>query len=118
MIIKDIEKELKNVRKQKKQATGEDLAFLKGYELACVEIKCLLETKAEELERHKLDIYHEVERDYLRDDCDKVSRGLEIELTDKERELVVDEFMDSEAYVDPHAEDWEYFINKIKKGEQ
>ena len=65
------------------------------------------------------DIYKTVEREYLRDDCDMVAEGMEVELTDKEREVVVDEFMDSEAYVDAHAEDWQWFINReIKHREE
>lgn len=43
-VLKDIEKELARVKRQKEKATGEDLAFLRGYELACVEIKCLIES--------------------------------------------------------------------------
>lgn len=46
-VLKDIEKELARVKEQKKRTTGEDLAFLKGYELACVEIKCLIESGKE-----------------------------------------------------------------------
>lgn len=46
-ILKDIEKELVRVKAEKEKAIGEDLAFLKGYELACVEIKCLIESRKE-----------------------------------------------------------------------
>ena len=62
----------------------------------------------------KYDIYRAVERDYLREDCKMIAEQNNIELTDTEVELVVDEFMDCEAYVDAHAEDWLYWINKVK----
>lgn len=58
------------------------------------------------------DIYKIIEYEYLRDDCDMVAEGMEIKLTDEERDAVVDEFMDSEAYVDAHVEDWQWFINR------
>lgn len=52
-VLKDIEKELARVKRQKEKTTGEDLAFLKGYELACVEIKCLIErSKGEQYENN------------------------------------------------------------------
>lgn len=62
----------------------------------------------------KYDIYRAVERDYLRMDCDYIAEQNDISLTEEERELAVDEFMDCEAYVDAHAEDWLYWINKVK----
>lgn len=46
-VLKDIKKELARVKRQKGKVTGNDLAFLKGYELACVEIKCLIESGKE-----------------------------------------------------------------------
>ena len=61
------------------------------------------------------DIYKTIEREYLRDDCDMVAEGMDVKLTDKEREIVVDEFMNSEAYVDAHAEDWQWFIKQELK---
>ena len=51
----------------------------------------------------------------MRDDCDMVAEGMDVKLTDKEREIVVDEFMNSEAYVDAHAEDWQWFIKQELK---
>ena len=63
----------------------------------------------------QVECYRAVERAYLRDDCDMVAEDMEVELTDKEREVVVDEFMDSEAYVDAHAEDWQWFIKQELK---
>lgn len=62
----------------------------------------------------KYDIYRAVERDYLRQDCDYIAEQNDIALTEEERELAVDEFMDCEAYVDAHAEDWIYWINRVK----
>ncbi len=62
----------------------------------------------------KNDIYRAVEREYLRMDCDYIAEQNGITLTDEERERAVDEFMDCEAYVDAHAEDWLYWINKVK----
>lgn len=50
-ILKDIEKELARVKAEKEKASGEDLAFLKGYELACVEIKCLIESRKEGIDK-------------------------------------------------------------------
>ena len=43
-VLKDIEKELARVKRQKEKTTGEDLAFFFFFELACVEIKCLIES--------------------------------------------------------------------------
>lgn len=68
----------------------------------------------------KYDIYRAVEREYLREDCKYIAEQNGIELSDYDVEWVVDEFMDSEAYVDAHAEDWLYFMHRaetIKKGE-
>ena len=65
----------------------------------------------------KYDIYRAVERDYLREDCKMIAEQNDIKLTDAEVELVVDEFENTEAYVDAHAEDWLYWIKQIKKGE-
>lgn len=62
----------------------------------------------------KYDIYRAVEREYLRMDCDYIAEQNGITLTEEERERAVDEFMDCEAYVDAHAEDWLYWINKVK----
>lgn len=62
----------------------------------------------------KYDIYRAVERDYLRMDCDYIAEQNDISLTEEERELAVDEFMDCDAYVDAHAEDWIYWINRVK----
>lgn len=62
----------------------------------------------------KYDIYRAVERDYLRQDCDMVAEQNDIALTEEERELVVDEYMDCDTYVDAHAEDWLYFMNRVK----
>lgn len=50
-VLKDIEKELSRVKTEKEKATGEDLAFLKGYELACVEMKCLIESRKEGIDK-------------------------------------------------------------------
>lgn len=66
----------------------------------------------------KYDIYRAVERDYLREDCKMIAEQNDIELSADEVELVVNEFMDCEAYVDAHAEDWLYWIKQIKKGEE
>lgn len=62
----------------------------------------------------KYDIYRAVERDYLRMDCDYIAEQNGISLTEEERELAVDEFMDCDAYVDAHAEDWIYWIKRVK----
>ena len=63
----------------------------------------------------KLECYRAIERSYLREDCDMVADGMSVELTDKERDVVIDEFMNSDAYVDAHAEDWQYFIKQELK---
>jgi hypothetical protein len=62
----------------------------------------------------KYDIYRAVERDYLREDCKMIAEEYNIELTDKEVEVAVDEFADSEAYAEANTEDWLYFIHKVK----
>ena len=76
-----------------------------------------IEALAHDLAKGQLafDIYKTVEREFLRDDCDMVAEGMEVKLTDKEREVVVDDYMNSDAYVDAHTEDWEWFIGKELK---
>lgn len=64
----------------------------------------------------KYDIYRAVERDYLRWDCRDVAEEYNIDLTDEQVEAVVNEYIDCEAYVDRHTEDWVYWIKQIKKG--
>lgn len=66
----------------------------------------------------KYDIYRAVERDYLREDCRSVAEEYNIDLTDEQVEAVVNEYIDCEAYVDRHTEDWVYWIKQIKKGEE
>lgn len=61
----------------------------------------------------KLDIFRIVERKYLTDDCKQTAQDNNITLTNREVSLVVDEFIDSEAYVDPHTADWLYFIKQV-----
>lgn len=63
----------------------------------------------------KTECYRAVERHYLEEDCDTAAEDMGVELTDKERSVVVDEFMNSEAYVGAHAEDWEWFIKQELK---
>ena len=62
----------------------------------------------------KYDIYRAVEREFLREDCDMVAEQENIKLDEKEREAVIDDFMDSEAYVDCPKQDWLYFMHKVK----
>lgn len=78
-----------------------------------------IEALAEELAKGNLkyEIYRAVEREFLREDCEMIADDNDIELSADEVELVVNEFMDCEAYVDAHAEDWLYWIKQIKKGE-
>ena len=65
------------------------------------------------------DIHRMVERYYLGMDCDYIAYRNGIKLTEKERELAISEFMECEPYVDIHAEDWVFVIDKIKgEGEQ
>lgn len=66
----------------------------------------------------KYDIYRAVEREYLREDCRSVAEEYNIDLTDEQVEAVVNEYIDCEAYVDRHTEDWVYWIKQIKKGEE
>ncbi len=69
---------------------------------------------AHDLSKTNLDyeIYKIIERQFLREDCKMVAEDMKKSLTDKEVDAVVDEFMDSEAYVDAHAEDWQWFIKQ------
>lgn len=69
---------------------------------------------AEEIAKHKYEIYHDIERQYLTEDCEMVAENNAIELTEKEKQIIVDEYMNSEAYVDCHAEDWLWFIKQVK----
>lgn len=59
-------------------------------------------------------IYREIDRTYHVMDCIDVAKENGIELTKEQIDFAVDEFIDSEAYVDRHTEDWLYFINKAK----
>lgn len=63
----------------------------------------------------KYDIYRAVERDYLREDCKYIAEQNDIKLSDKDTEWVVEEFMNSEAYVDTHAEDWLWFMHRAEE---
>ena len=69
----------------------------------------------------KFEVYRAVEREYLREDCKMIAEQNNIELSEYDIEWVVDEFMNCEAYVDAHTEDWLYFMHRaeeiIKKGE-
>lgn len=62
----------------------------------------------------KYDIYRAVERDYLLQDCFDIAEQYGIELSHKEAEHAVEDYMDSDAYEDAHIEDWLYFIHKAK----
>ena len=66
----------------------------------------------------KYDIYRAVERNYLREDCREVAEEYGIDLTDEQVGAAVSEYIDCEAYVDRHTEDWVYWIKQIKKGEE
>ena len=67
----------------------------------------------------KLECYRTVEQAYLREDCETVAEGMGVDLTERQKDVVVDEFMNSEAYLDAHAEDWEWFIKQeLKHGEE
>lgn len=60
--------------------------------------------------RHK--IYYDEERQYQEEDCDMVAENMGVELTSQQKANIVEEFMESEAYVSAHAEDWQYFIKR------
>lgn len=70
---------------------------------------------AEELDKHCFEIYRKIERDYLEEDCRYIAEQNGIELTDDEVKRVTNEFMDCDAYVDAHAEDWLYFMHMVKE---
>lgn len=73
---------------------------------------------AEELNKHIYEIYRDVEHRYLVEDCKYIAEQNNIELSDKQVDAVVNEFVDCDAYVDAHTEDWLYFMGLIKKGEE
>lgn len=73
---------------------------------------------AEELNEHIYEIYRDVEHRYLVEDCKYIAEQEDIELTDKQVEKVVNQFMDCDAYVDVHYDDWLYFIRLVKEGEE
>lgn len=58
------------------------------------------------------DIYYDEERQFQEADCEMMAENMGVELTDEQKNAIVDEFMESEAYVDAHAQDWEYFIKR------
>lgn len=59
-------------------------------------------------------IYRQVEHMYLTEDCKEIAEENDIELTDEQVEETVEEFKDSDAYVDRHTEDWLWFIRQVK----
>lgn len=72
---------------------------------------------ANEIAKHKIEIHDFIEREYQSEDCKSVAEEMGVSLTDKQVQVIVDDFMKSEAYADRHTEDWEYFINKeLEKG--
>lgn len=75
-----------------------------------------IEMLAKEITKLKFDFWREVERKYLATDCREVAEEAGIDLTDEEAEVVVDKFMNSEAYVDRHTDDWMWFIRGVKNG--
>lgn len=76
-----------------------------------------IESLANELAKHRSEIYLDVEWDYLEEDCKQVAKDANIELTEEQRHAIVAEFINSETHTDLHRKDWLYFINReLKRG--
>lgn len=71
-----------------------------------------VEELAKELAGKAHEIYRLIDRAYQASDCEIVADELGIDLDDDQIENIVNEFMDSEAYVDRHDSDWKYFIER------
>lgn len=62
-------------------------------------------------------IYRQIEHMYLTEDCKEIAEENDIELTDEQIEWVVEEFKNTDAYVDRHTDDWLYFMHQAKGNE-
>ena len=69
---------------------------------------------AEELDKHRYDIYRGVEREFLEDDCDMIAKRHGYKLTKKERDRCVDAYMDSEQYCDVNEGVWADIMSYVK----
>lgn len=67
------------------------------------------------------DIYQVVEQGWQRLDCEAVANEIGVELTEAQKDVIVDEFMTSEQYVDRQSHVWceiiRYELGKSKDGE-
>lgn len=67
------------------------------------------------------DIYQIVEQGWQRLDCEAVADEMGVELTEAQKDVIVDEFMTSEQYVDRQSHVWReiirYELGRSKDGE-
>lgn len=59
-------------------------------------------------------IYDEIRRESLLADCEDVANENDIELTEEEKEKVVQEFLNGGFYCEDHTEDWLYCVELVK----
>lgn len=69
---------------------------------------------AEALYNNRFDIYAEVEKDFLRQDCEGVAKDMGVSLTKEEVDVVLDDYMQAEEYVSRNTELWEQIISHEK----
>lgn len=73
---------------------------------------------AEELDKHRFEIYCDVEHEKLEEDCEAVAEEMGVELTDKQKSAIIDAFECGEQYVDRPTHIWTEIIKyELKKGE-
>lgn len=74
-----------------------------------------IEALAEELNKHLPGLFHYCNFLSLREDIKRVAeQNLDLDLTDKELDIIADDYQYSEAYCSPDTESIEYFIKKYK----
>lgn len=69
-----------------------------------------LDELASMLYEHRFDIYHYVERKFQEEDCDSVAEEMGVELTQAQKDVIVDDFMESEQYVSKPSYVWREII--------
>lgn len=78
-----------------------------------------IKSLAQEIARHKHEIYHEQEFEYVKEDVEYVANEIMgVKLTDKELYAIADKYMNSESYAEADIESIEYYIEMEKKQEK
>lgn len=69
-----------------------------------------LDELASMLYDHRYDIYHYVERKFQEEDCEAVAEEMGVELTQAQKDVIVDDFMESEQYESKPSYAWREII--------